>query len=75
MKIQLLCFLILAILNPAGAGTYPSHWWEKVPEDDRQGSWEILPHEVNPGEVILSKRNELGVFSNFGHATQGPSAN
>jgi predicted NAD-dependent protein-ADP-ribosyltransferase YbiA (DUF1768 family) len=27
--------------------------------------WEILPQEAKPGEVILSKRNELGVLSNF----------
>ncbi len=28
-------------------------------------SWEILPQEAGPGEVILSKRNELGLLSNF----------
>jgi predicted NAD-dependent protein-ADP-ribosyltransferase YbiA (DUF1768 family) len=27
--------------------------------------WEILPQEAKPGEVILSKRNELGLLSNF----------
>ena len=27
--------------------------------------WEILPQEAGPGEVILSKRNELGLLSNF----------
>jgi hypothetical protein len=27
--------------------------------------WEILPQESKPGEVILSKRNELGLLSNF----------
>ena len=27
--------------------------------------WEILPQEAGPGEVILSKRHELGLLSNF----------
>ena len=27
--------------------------------------WEILPQEAGPNEVILSKRNELGLLSNF----------
>ncbi len=33
----------------------------------REGApaWEILPQEAGPGEVILSKRNELGLLSNF----------
>jgi predicted NAD-dependent protein-ADP-ribosyltransferase YbiA (DUF1768 family) len=33
----------------------------------REGApaWEILPQEAKPGEVILSKRNELGLLSNF----------
>ena len=28
-------------------------------------AWEILPQEAGPDEVILSKRNELGLLSNF----------
>ena len=28
-------------------------------------AWEILPQAAQPGEVILSKRNELGLLSNF----------
>lgn len=28
--------------------------------------WEILPQDAKSGEVILSKRTELGIFSNFG---------
>ena len=31
----------------------------------RRPGWEILPQEAGPGEVILSKRNELGLLSNF----------
>ncbi len=45
-------------------GPYPAHWWEPVPED-RKASWEILPQAAGQGEVILSKRNELGILSNF----------
>lgn len=43
---------------------YPAHWWKPV---SREGAptWEILPQEAGPGEVILSKRNELGRLSNF----------
>jgi predicted NAD-dependent protein-ADP-ribosyltransferase YbiA (DUF1768 family) len=43
---------------------YPAHWWTPV---SREGApaWEILPQEAGPGEVVLSKRNELGVLSNF----------
>jgi predicted NAD-dependent protein-ADP-ribosyltransferase YbiA (DUF1768 family) len=46
------------------AASYPVHWWAPVPEDQK-ASWEILPQAANPGEVILSKRNELGILSNF----------
>ena len=44
--------------------TYPAHWWAPVPREGVPG-WEILPQEAKPGEVILSKRNELGILSNF----------
>jgi predicted NAD-dependent protein-ADP-ribosyltransferase YbiA (DUF1768 family) len=45
-------------------GNYPAHWWAEI---SREGAptWEILPHEAKAGEVILSKRNELGLLSNF----------
>jgi predicted NAD-dependent protein-ADP-ribosyltransferase YbiA (DUF1768 family) len=43
---------------------YPAHWWEPVPEN-QAASWEILPQAAGPAEVILSKRNELGLLSNF----------
>ena len=47
-----------------GQSRYPGHWRAAVP---RAGApaWEILPQEAGPGEVILSKRNELGLLSNF----------
>jgi len=43
---------------------YPAHWWAPVPKEGVP-SWEILPQEAGPGEVILSKRHELGLLSNF----------
>jgi len=48
------------------AARYPAHWWAPVaPAADRP--WEILPQEAGPGEVIVSKRHELGLLSNFAH--------
>jgi predicted NAD-dependent protein-ADP-ribosyltransferase YbiA (DUF1768 family) len=43
---------------------YPAHWWTQI-IDPQKPDWEILPQEAGPGEVILSKRNELGLLSNF----------
>src|SRR5438034_6085856 len=43
---------------------YPSHWWAPV-SNEGAPDWEILPQAAGPGEVILSKRNELGLLSNF----------
>jgi predicted NAD-dependent protein-ADP-ribosyltransferase YbiA (DUF1768 family) len=43
---------------------YPAHWWTPVSEKGKP-DWEILPQEAGPGEVILSKRHELGLLSNF----------
>jgi predicted NAD-dependent protein-ADP-ribosyltransferase YbiA (DUF1768 family) len=43
---------------------YPASWWTPVPKKGAP-DWEILPQEADPGEVILSKRNELGLLSNF----------
>ena len=42
------------------AQNYPAHWWTPVPEENKP-NWEILPQAAKPGEVILSKRNELGI--------------
>jgi predicted NAD-dependent protein-ADP-ribosyltransferase YbiA (DUF1768 family) len=48
----------------AARARYPAHWWAPV---SREGApaWEILPQEAGPGEVIVSKRHELGLLSNF----------
>jgi hypothetical protein len=43
---------------------YPAHWWTAI-VDPAKPAWEILPQEAGPGEVILSKRHELGLLSNF----------
>ena len=50
-------FLLMGILSlNVFAMDYPEHWWQKIDEQDRQGSWEILPHECKKGiELILSK--------------------
>jgi predicted NAD-dependent protein-ADP-ribosyltransferase YbiA (DUF1768 family) len=46
-------------------GRYPARWWVAVPKEGAP-SWEILPQEASPAEVILSKRQpDLGLLSNF----------
>lgn len=56
-KLAVLMFL-------AQAAQYPPHWWTPV-VDMNKPDWEILPQAAKRGEVILSKRNELGILSNF----------
>jgi len=48
----------------AERANYPAHWWAPVPQDGAP-AWEILPQAAGPGEVIVSKRHELGLLSNF----------
>lgn len=43
---------------------YPQRWWTPV-DPAAAPDWEVLPQAAGPGEVILSKRNELGLLSNF----------
>lgn len=59
-----LAFAVMSTAQFAGARQYPAHWWTPVPEANKP-DWEILPQAAKPGEVILSKRNELGILSNF----------
>ena len=61
MGLALLLFAAHCLAQAAG---YPAHWWAPVAESQRAW-WEVLPQEAGPGEVILSKRNELGILSNF----------
>jgi predicted NAD-dependent protein-ADP-ribosyltransferase YbiA (DUF1768 family) len=56
--------LLFVLASLARAQSYPAHWWTPVPEDNKP-DWEILPQAAKAGEVILSKRNELGILSNF----------
>ena len=42
----------------------PAVWFAPI-NDPNKPDWEILPQEAKAGEVILSKRNELGILSNF----------
>lgn len=64
--ITLFVFFITACVSwgTADRGSYPEEWWKPVPREDAAG-WEVLPQDAASGEVILSKRNELGIFSNF----------
>lgn len=43
---------------------YPEDWWIEI-NDPKKPDWEVLPQEAKAGEVILSKRTELGILSNF----------
>ena len=43
---------------------YSAAWFTPI-NDPNKPDWEILPQERQAGEVILSKRNELGLLSNF----------
>lgn len=61
----LLLLLCVSCRSPQTAPKdYPAHWWTPVPTNGAP-TWEIFPQEAKPGEVILSKRNELGLLSNF----------
>src|SRR4051812_33195562 len=62
-----LATLFISTLNAAPVNShpgYPAEWWAPIPESERQ-SWEILPQDAGADEVIVSKRTELGVFSNL----------
>jgi hypothetical protein len=58
--------LLCSCVSPAPREdqAYPAHWWTTALKEGAP-AWEILPQEAKPGEVILSKRNELGLLSNF----------
>ncbi len=63
-RVAMLLFFLGAAGHAQKSGPYPAHWWTPVPEDQKAW-WEILPQAAKPGQVILSKRNELGILSNF----------
>jgi predicted NAD-dependent protein-ADP-ribosyltransferase YbiA (DUF1768 family) len=70
----LLCAALLAGCAPAAPrapadllaarSAYPARWWAPVPPESA-AAWEVLPQAAGPGEVIVSKRHELGLLSNF----------
>lgn len=64
--ILITALVCLVQVSKASACYFPSEWWKPVPLTEAK-SWEILPQEADceKNEVILSKRTELGVFSNF----------
>lgn len=64
LTLQILFFFLFSSLSFASGFDYPEHWWQEVDRSSAPG-WEVLPQEANEGEVILSKRNELGILSNF----------
>jgi predicted NAD-dependent protein-ADP-ribosyltransferase YbiA (DUF1768 family) len=45
---------------------YPAEWFAEVSRDTA-ASCEILPHDANAGEVILSNRTALGQLSKYAH--------
>lgn len=63
-KVVIFVVALIAMAPCIEAQLYPAHWWTPVPEANKP-DWEILPQAAKPGEVILSKRNELGILSNF----------
>jgi len=56
--------LLVSLASGQPRTDYPPHWWAPAPTEGKP-DWEILPQAAKPGEVILSKRNELGLLSNF----------
>lgn len=65
--IKTICFFGFFIFSSfAYANDYPLEWWAPVDEHSAPG-WEILPQSAKKNEVILSKRTELGVFSNLAY--------
>ena len=57
------CTLTSSVCPESFEGT-PTGVWTPAPKEGAP-AWEILPQEAKPGEVILSKRKELGLLSNF----------
>lgn len=58
--------LLVSLTTIAAQTAYPDLWWKPV-TDKVVPSWEILPQAASKetNEVVISKRNELGIMSNF----------
>jgi predicted NAD-dependent protein-ADP-ribosyltransferase YbiA (DUF1768 family) len=66
-KLIIISMLIVSGLSALGAEKgYPIKWW-KIVDKSTVKWWEVLPEQAKPGEVVLSKRNDLGILSNFAH--------
>ncbi len=71
-SVLLLCGCVTAENIPSSNfkdQNYSDGWWQVVPESELK-SWEIPPQAADrsQNEVILSKRTELGIFSNLSEA-------
>lgn len=69
MRTHLLVSLFLLVTMSCNGdlssdNNYPTSWWED-PKGVTKEDWEIFPSEAKYPNVILSKRNELGILSNF----------
>lgn len=66
MKMFFCLFCFFMGFSSLASSSYPKHWWTPV-TDANVPTWEILPQAavIEKKEVILSKRNELGILSNF----------
>jgi predicted NAD-dependent protein-ADP-ribosyltransferase YbiA (DUF1768 family) len=64
MKIIAILLILSSCAN--GKHNYPTSWWSDVNKSDL-ASWEISPSsaDLSQNTVVLSKRNELGILSNF----------
>ena len=64
--ISSILFTLLIFTSNSAFSSYPKHWWGPTDTTDGVPSWEILPEAGVPNKtLILSKRNELGILSNF----------
>ncbi|MAZ49543.1 MAG: hypothetical protein CME65_13365 [Halobacteriovoraceae bacterium] len=58
-------YLFLFLISTSLYAKYPDKWWRPVAQSEL-ASWEIGPQGgTKDVSVILSKRNELGILSNF----------
>jgi hypothetical protein len=57
-------FVLLLSCSHKSIKSFPKHWWTPVDKSELQW-WEVGPSAAKDGEVVLSKRNELGILSNF----------
>lgn len=67
LRIFVFTFLFFIFQTSYCSDSFPKHWWKSpINEMEVIPSWEILPEKGEVGKsVILSKRNELGILSNF----------